>query len=60
MLIERGLSQQIQSSYLALSLTLQLQLHSRRYDDKDVDDVTLPFFESYGAGYGWREEIGFY
>lgn len=60
MLIKRGLSQQIQSSYLALSLTLQLQLHSRRFNDKDADYVTLPFFEAYGTGYGWREEIGLY
>lgn len=44
MLIKRGLNQRIQSLHLVLSLTLQLQLHSRRYDDKDVDYITSFFW----------------
>lgn len=58
MLIKRGLNQRIQSLHLVLSLTLQLQLHSRRYDDKDVDYIF--FFEAFSTEHGQREETGLY
>lgn len=58
MLIEHDLAQQTEFSYLVLSHALQLKLHSRRNEDKDVDYITLSFFEAYGIGHGWREETG--
>lgn len=57
-LIEHDLAQQTQFSYLVLSHALQLKLHSRRNGDKDVDYITLSFFEACGIGRGYGEKIG--
>jgi len=42
-LIEHDLAQQTQLLYLVLSHALQLKLHSRRNEDKDVDCIRLVF-----------------
>lgn len=57
-LIEHDLAQQTQFSYLLLPHALQLKLHSRRNEDKDVDYITLSFFEAHGIGHGWKAETG--
>lgn len=58
MLIEHDLAQQTQFSYLLLPHALQLKLHSRRNEDKDVDYITLSFSEAWGIGHGWKAETG--